>query len=395
MASLPAGIRFRRWLVAAAAALLISAAGADHGKNHYILDCDPDCGPVSIAGATATAIGAPGAVTTDRLGNVYFSSQSIVFRLGVDGTLARVAGNGTPGFAGDGGPAVDALLSFPIPTAKQDLEGYPWLPGGLAVDTAGNLYIADGYNNRIRRVDARGDISTVAGMGAGGFAGGLPDHAADARFVWLQGVAVDADRSVYASTWSGTLTRVAADGAIAVLAWDSCHELWGNSWYCPAGQPAVGASHVVYFGDGYCRVRAIDATGHVATLVGDERSIYYRSGCGFRGEGTPAATTALTEAASVAVDGGGNVYFADTYNHCVRKLDRTGIVITIAGVCTQPGFFGDGGPASAARLTRPTGVAIDRRGNVYIADTGNNRLRKVRRDGIVTTVAGSGAALSP
>jgi serine/threonine-protein kinase len=180
-----------------------------------------------------------------------------------------------------------------------------------------------------------------------------------------------------------------------VLAWDSCHEVYGNSWYCPAGQPAVDTSLDVYFGDGYCRVRRIGADGHAVTLVGDERSLYYRSGCGYDGEGTPAGATALEEAASVAVDIGGNVYFADTYNHCVRKVDRAGIVNTVAGQCTQLGFSGDGGAANAARLTRPTGIAVDRRGNLYIADTGNGRIRKVGRNGIIRTVAGNGIALPP
>ena len=252
----------------------------------------------------------------------------------------------------------------------------------------GNLYIADGYNNRIRRVDANGVITTIAGKGGGGFPGEAPDHAADVRFSWSRGVAVGADRGVYVSAGSGTLARVATDGTITVLTWDSCHEVYGNSWYCPAGQPAVDTGLGVYFGDGYCRVRRIGADGHAVTLVGDERSLFNRSGCGYDGEDTPAAATALEEAASVAVDVGGNVYFADTYNHCVRKVDREGVVNAVAGQCTQLGFSGDGGLANAARLTRPTGIAVDRRGNLYIADTGNGRIRKVGRNGIIRTVAG-------
>ena len=164
MKRLPAGVRVVQCLAAAALALQAFTAGADHGKNHYILDCELSCAPPPVATvATATPIGAPGAVTTDARGNVYFSSPNIVFRLARDGTLARIAGNGTPGFAGDDGPATDALLNFPTYYPERDADSMDFLPfvGPLPVDAAGNVFIGDAYSNRIRRVDTAGTVTTL------------------------------------------------------------------------------------------------------------------------------------------------------------------------------------------------------------------------------------------
>ena len=124
--------------------------------------------------------------------------------------------------------------------------------------------------------------------------------------------------------------------------------------------------------------------------------------CGYSGDGGPAIGAALSGAVGVAVDVMGNLYIADTSNNCIRKIDSGGIITTVAGICAEddlqwgdPSYSGDGGPATAAQLDRPFGVAVDRGGNLLIADTYNRRIRKVAPDGIITTVAGNGQPGNP
>lgn len=398
MKRLPAGVRVVQCLAAAALALQAFTAGADHGKNHYILDCELSCAPPPVATvATATPIGAPGAVTTDARGNVYFSSPNIVFRLARDGTLARIAGNGTPGFAGDDGPATDALLNFPTYYPERDADSMDFLPfvGPLAVDAAGNVFIGDAYSNRIRRVDTAGTITTFAGSGDPGY----PAPGTDIRFSWVQGLATGVDGSLYVSSTWGIVSRIDADGAVVQLAEANCGFGWPGPGVCAPEQIAVDRAGNVFVPDGYCRVRKVGSDGSITTYAGFERPSSaspngFAWDCGYSGEGTPATETKLSNFPyGVAVDAAGNVYIADTYNHCVRKVDGSRVVTTVAGVCRKFGYAGDGGRATDARLWEPRGVALDRRGNLYIADTGNHRIRKVARNGIISTVAGNGEAL--
>src|ERR1017187_5880142 len=228
---------------------------------------------------------------------------------------------GSEGVGGDGGPATAAQLNFPT---------------GVAADAAGNLFIADTFNNRIRKVSANGIITTVAGTGARGF-GGDGGPATAAQLNYPQGVAVDAAGSLFiADTGNMVVRKVWASGILATV----------------AGTAA-----------------AADAQG-------------------FSGDGGAATAAQLNNPKGLAVDAFGNLFIADTGNQRIRQVSG-GIITTVAGGGTS-GPGDDGGPATAAQLYEPWGVATDAAGNLFIADAGNQRIRKVTADGIITTIAGTG-----
>jgi len=341
-------------------------------KNHYILD-----EPCRMR-ATEVAIGYVGAVAVSPAGEVHFSSPHVVYRIDADGFLIRVAGTGRPGLSGDGGPAVEARLNFPqwYPERENDPMDWSELLGPLAFDPDGNLYIGDAYNNRVRRIDTRGVIETV-----------------DAD-TWLpQGVAVGPDRNLYVSDGTGRLRRIAPDGKRTTLAGNNCGHHRAPGLCAPQGI-AVDPAGNAFVADGYCRIRLVAADGSVRTFAGndepDGRGMAFT--CGLTGDG-PAATAALSWPSAVALDGLGNLVIADTYNHCIRRVDSAGMLTTIAGRCINnrsPVRLGDGGPARDAQLEAPHGVAVDAAGNIYIADTANFRVRKIDVDGIITTIAGNG-----
>ena len=343
-------------------------------KNHYILDepCD------DAVRALDAQLEMPGAIAVDGDGNVLFSSPNIVYKIDRAGMLRRVAGNGVAGFSGDGGPARDALLNFPAtyPELEADPFDYSELLGPLALDRVGNLYIGDAYNNRVRRVTPEGIIDTVIG--------GL---------WWPQGVGVDGAGNLFVADSTGTLFKRGAGGGVASLTAHDCGSHLAPGLCAPQGI-AVDAAGEVFATDIYCRVRKIDPNGAVRTVAGDERPDPTGNTtwtCGYSGDGGPATLAALSWPFAVALDGSGNLFIADTYNHCIRKVAVDGIITTLAGRC---GVAGDssGEPAAVdALLDKPHGVAVDTQGNVYIADTGNHRIRKVTIDGIITTIAGASA----
>jgi sugar lactone lactonase YvrE len=350
-------------------------------RNHYILDYP--CG----VQAPDVGIGAVGAVAADMNGSVYFSSPNIVSKLDVAGRLTRVAGNGTPGYSGDGGPAVTALLNnMPFdsyPEAAQDPIDYSPLVGGLATDPAGNVYIADAYNNRVRKVDTSGIITTVPGA----------EHIS-----WPQGVAADGAGALYVASVWGPVLKVASSGAISALAGYNCGPGYLLPGVCGPEGIALATDGGLYVADGYCRVRKISPgetffNEAIFTVAGDDAS-FNAFDCGHTLDTGPATTVALAWPYGVAVDNSGNLVIADTYNHCIRKVDAAGNIATVAGTCGTRGFSGDGGTATSALLDTPYGVAADSFGNLFIADTLNQRIRKVSPDGTITTVAGNGGAVS-
>jgi DNA-binding beta-propeller fold protein YncE len=288
------------------------------------------------------------------------------------GLLIRVAGNGSDGNGGDGGPATEALLNFPElypELARDDVDFWEFL-GAVAVDSEGNLFIADAYNDRIRKVDTSGIIVTVAGAGMGSWR-----HVYDLR--WPQGIAVDADGSLYVSTGDGILIKIPREGPIEPPAG------WRLSVSYPVSEGiALDSDSNIYVADGACTIKKVDRRGTNFPAIGRCAPI----GGGDEGLWGPY---------SVALDSNGVLFVADTYNNCIRRLDGTGVMKTIAGTCgwETRGFSGDGGPATDARFYLPFGIALDKMGNVYIADSGNNRVRKIDGDGLVTTVAGNGESL--
>ena len=316
--------------------------------------------------------------------------------------IVTVAGSRNAGFSGDGGPAISATLDYPT---------------SVAVDSTGNLFIADLSNNRIRKVSTGGIITTVAGNGpscrpslCGGFSGdGGP--ATSATMNQPHVVAVDASGNLFITdslnnrirkvSTSGIITTYAGSGPFGIITTGpGCNPYF----YCTTGsfsgdgglatsatmnEPngvVVNASGNLFIADTLnYRIRKVSPTGIVATVAGDGNR-------DFSGDGGPATAASMDiDYGGVAVDAAGNLYFSDTDNQRVRKVSPSGIITTVAGN-GNPGFSGDGGPATSASLQGPFGIAVDATGNLFIADTSNNRIRKVSTSGIITTVAGSGNA---
>ncbi|MGD0446232.1 MAG: chitobiase/beta-hexosaminidase C-terminal domain-containing protein [Edaphobacter sp.] len=290
------------------------------------------------------------------------------------GIISTVAGDGTLGFSGDGGAATSAELSN---------------PGGFVLDSSGNLYIADSLNNVVRKVTAAGIISTVAGDGTKGYTGD-GGAATSAELNLPNGVAVDSSGNLYiADSLNNVVRKVTTAGIISTVAGD------GTQGYTGDGGAATNAelhlpnsitmdsSGNLYIADSLNNVvRKVTAAGIISTVAGNGTQ-------GYTGDGEAATSAELNLPYSVTMDSSGNLYIADTGNDRIRKVTAAGIISTIAGAGAQ-GYTGDGGAATSAALNQPNGVAVDSSGNLYIADTGNNVVRKVTAAGIISTVAGNG-----
>ena len=325
--------------------------------------------------ASAARLFNPAGMALDSSENLYIANRDRVRRIdAATGVISTFAGNGSYGFSGDGGPASAASLRSPV---------------DVALDAADNLYIADRSNHRIRKVDAvTGIISTIAGTGAPGF-GGDGGPASAARFSLPRGLAADADDNLYIAANNRVRRIDAATGIIATIAGA------GTAGFSGDGGPATSAQLNSPYGltpdaDGNLYiadrnnhlVRRIDAaTGVISTFASANAAI---------GDGGPASAARLRSPVDVARDAAGNLYIAEIYEHRVRKVDAvTSAVSTIAGTGTE-GYSGDGGPATAAQLRNPRAVAPDAAGNLYIADQGNHRIRKVDTAGNISTFAGTG-----
>ncbi len=434
--------------------------------------------------AGAARLAYPTEIAFDRHGNLYIAdySNARIRRVSPDGTIHTVAGNGREGFSGDGGPAVEASL---------------YLPWSVTAGPDDAIYIGDGGNNRVRRVDSRGVISTVAGTGEAGFSGDggpalrarlsfpmstMADAAGNLLVVdsgndllrridpagnittvlggWYAGdggpaaeaetgrpgaslplasgdvaIAAPEINRVRRVSAAGAISTIAGNGqfsylvrdgravdspinVLASLALDSSGNLFiaalvqilklspngdltvvaggGDTWNIPEGVPAksvkiearglaVDSSGALYvaLGEGDHRIVRIGPDGAVRTFAG-------RSAGGFAGDGQPAAQAQFHWISQIMFDASGNLFIADTENHRIRKIDSRGIVSTVAGT-GEPGFSGDGGAATSARLNGPEGVWVDAAGTIFIADTRNQRIRKVDSRGVISTIAGRGA----
>jgi sugar lactone lactonase YvrE len=327
--------------------------------------------------ATAAQLTTPYGVAIDS-GNVYISDSGNNRIRRVDpatGTITTFAGTGVAGSAGDGGPATAAQLNG---------------PAGVVV-ASGSLYIADFTGNRVRRVDlATGTITTFAGTGVAG-SGGDGGPATSAQLNSPRGLAVDSGNLYIADSVNNRVRKVdLATGTITTFAGTGVAGFSGDGGPATAAQLNGPAGVVVASGSLYIadftgnRVRRVDlATGTITTFAGTGVA-------GFSGDGGPAAAAQLNTPRFLAV-ASGNLYITDSGNHRVRKVDlATGIITTFAGTGVAA-FGGDGGPATAAQLNVPLGVAADA-GNLYIADVLNNRIRRIDlATGTITTCAGSAA----
>ena len=408
--------------------------------------------PTTPAPAASTAIGTVRRVTVDASGNVYFSSGHAVFKIS-SGTMTLVAGNSRPGFSGDGGPATAAQLNT---------------PQGLAVDSQGNLYIADQVNNRVRMVTAQGLISTFAGNGKLGQPRFLGDGglATSANLNLPGGVAVDRSGNVYIADTGNNSIRKVSSGIISTIAGngfggdvgdtllasesvllqpeDVFVDSSGNVYIADTGNAAIreitASTGIINYIAGACTITStstdtntgetcaigyagdgglanqgglvepfavvVDSTGNVyiaeptdgrirevSTVKGniDINTIVGNGTLGFSGDGGAATAAELDRPTGVAIDGAGHIYIADSLNNRIRVAQSGGNISTFAGNGGYS-YSGDGGPATSAQLNAPHGVAADSAGNYYIADSGNNVVRKVSASGAITTFAGNGTA---
>ena len=369
-------------------------------NNHRIRKVSPDGIITTIAGSGETGrftgggfsgdggpaisalLDAPEGVAVDSAGNLYIADRFNIRirKVSPDGTITTVAGNGDLGFSGDGGPAINASLSF---------------LSDVAVDAAGNLYVADSDNYRVRKISPNGTITTIAGNGLFKFSGdGGPATSAslDAPF----GVAVDSlGNSYIADTDNDAIRKVSPEGIITTVAGGiGVRGFSGDDGPATAAalnEPfdvAVDALDNLYIGDaGNNRIRKVGLDGTISTVAGNGVD-------GFSGDGGPATSASLKSRLSVAVDTLGNLYIADTFNHRIRKVSTDGIITTVAG-SGETGFFGggfsgDGGSATSALLNNPRDVAVGAAGNLYVADTNNDRIRKVSPGGTISTLVGGG-----
>ena len=368
--------------------------------------------------AVAAELGNIQGIALDTRGNLYLSDtdRNIVRKVDPDGFITTFAGTGVAGFDGDGGPAADAHLN---------------LPYGLAADRHGNLYIADLGNNRIRRIGADGIITTIAGTGERGLAGDncpalsaqlasprnlaldasgnvyfsefeghrvrkiLPDGrivtiagtgsagfrgdggpAAIAQLAFPAGIAIDLSGSLYiADSQNQRIRKVAPGGLIATVVGGSS----GTVLYTPLAV-AVDSLGTILIGDGSNTVRARTLTGNWSTVAGTGAP-------GFSGDGGAAVTSPLDPVRDLALDSSARLYIATGVR--VRRVDRAGAIDTVAGD-GYVRYIGDGASALAAQLSSPSAVALDYSGNLYIADTGTQRVRQVAPNGAIRTLAGTG-----
>ncbi len=308
---------FRNAMVIAALLLLT------HGAFAQVITTIAGTGTGGFSGdggpATAANIDGATVVTFDAAGNLYFPdySNSRIRKIDASGIITTVVGNGTYGYSGDGGPASAACLSYPSFVTIVNRE----------------MFIADYYNHVIRKVDTSGIITTIAGNGSGGFSG---------------------------------------DGGQATAA----------SLYYPTSVGFDNNSNMFIVDEANDRVRKVTPLGVITTFAG---------GGSMSGGGIPAINCAMNRPGGIAVDTSGRVYVADVDNARICRIDLSGILIEYAGTATA-GYGGDGGPATAAQFNHPLRLSIERNGTLYVGDQRNNRARKIDPTGIVTTIAGTGTA---
>lgn len=317
--------------------------------------------------ATSAALHAPNSLAVDVYGNIYiddYFNNRIRLLTVSTGIITTVAGTGTAGYSGDGGSATSAKLNY---------------PSGIAVDSSGNIYIADSTNSVVRKITAStGIITTVAGNGAIAYSGD-GGAATSAELDEPLSVAVDTAGNIYIATFDNRIRKVTkSTGIITTVVGNGTAGYSGDGGAAKSAEIsypsgiAIDSSGNIYIADcGNNRIRKVTAsTGIISTVAGNGTGAY-------SGDGGAATSAELAAPGSVAIDSSGNIYIADSNNQRIREVVvSTGVISTIAGNGSV-GYSGDGGSATSANLNGPNGVAIGTSGIVYLADSGNNRIRAV------------------
>jgi uncharacterized protein (TIGR03437 family) len=372
--------------------ILLLAGVTGFAQQYTISTVAGGAPPATPVPALNASIGQPRKLAVSG-SNLYFSSGNSVFKIDASGALTLIAGNSRAGFSGDGGPAVNAHLNA---------------PQGIALDSAGNVYIADSLNNRVRMVNSSGVISTFAGNGTVNPPGFWGDTApaTDASLHLPTALAVDSSGKVYIA--------VSADNTVRVVTTDGLINLFAGSGYsgyygdynagtvtsgvctgCVAGTAilagltnpqgvAIGPNNTILIADtGNASIRSVSPAGIITTISGLDGSASLAAS----GDGV-ANTLPMLAPFGVTADSSGNIYVAESGTNRIRKIDTAGNITTAIGDGNQ-GFAGDGGAPASVEMSVPTSVALDSAGNVYFADSLNNRIRKLA-GGTVSTFAGNG-----
>ena len=299
------------------------------------------------------------------------AAQGALIEFSPGGNVSTLAGDGTPAYAGDHGSAAAARLAYPV---------------ALAMDVAGNLYIADEDNHCIRRIDSSGVMDTVAGNGEQGFSGdgGLATAATLNR---PSGVAIGPAGEIYIADRGNHRVRLVSNGVITTFSGNGAAGYRGDNGPAAAASlnhprnVAVDSAANLYIADTGNHVIRIVSNGVITTLAGNGEQ-------GFSGDSGPAMASMLDTPTAVALDNTGAIYIADSGNHRVRVIGQ-GTITTFVGNGAS-GYLGDGGPATLASLSRPVGLFVDEVGALLIADAGNHVIRKIWPDGTIVTLAGNG-----
>ncbi len=332
-------------------------AGAENSNTVFAGDGGP---------ATAALLADPRDIAISSNGDLYISDYDFAVRVvTADGKINTVVGR--PHFAGDGGPARKALFTHPY---------------GLTLDSAGNVYVADMENHRVRRIDGRGTISTIAGPGEIT----TDETATGPRMGRVLTVAVNKTGIVFLSH-NNRIRALLPSGKFAPFAGTGKKPFGGDGGPAveagldnPMGLASDFAGNLFISDTNHHRIRKVTPDGIITTIAGTGAQ-------GFGGDKGPATDAKLNSPRNIALDEAGNLYIADNGNHRVRKVTPEGVIVTLAGTA-RSGNDGDGGPAVEARMSNPWGVAVDRAGNVFIADAISERVRMVTPDGIIHAIAG-------